>query len=561
MRDYPNAIIIGAGASGIAMAYKLTRMGFRDFVIYDKMSGIGGTWFANTYPGCGCDVPSHLYSFSFALNPDWSKALCEQPEILAYLNDVVDRFELRGFFELQIECLGAVWNEEEQLWEVSLKNVVTGIEFRRKANIFVSAVGGISAPKEIDLPGKETFTGRSWHSARWDHSYDYTGKRLAVIGNGCSASQIVPKLVQKASFVKQYSRSAQWYHERPNHLTSPLSKALCRYVPLYQRYLRLRLFASFEFMTLAYGAGEKAARERRKLEGASKRYTLGKTPQKYHGFIIPDFPLGCKRRVFDPDYLDSLSSPNLDVTASKIKQIDGSVIETEDGDRTEFDAICYATGFRVTEFLTPMRVIGRDGVQLNEKWKETGGAVAYKGMTVAGFPNFSILFGPNTFLAHNSAIFILELAADYTVRHIFRPILDGQATSVEVKAEAEGYWATKTQYKLQQMVWSGGCSNWNLNSVGRNTASYPGTGMDLLWEFWQRDFADYVFRGGSRYWILKRLGRWARTAVKSLGLAVLVSWMVWRLVASVSWTRGGLQSSVVQLLRSARSSISARLSA
>ncbi|KAI1625151.1 monooxygenase [Exophiala viscosa] len=480
MRDYTNAIIIGGGASGISMAYKLTRMGFRDFTIYDKMEGIGGTWYANTYPGCGCDVPSHLYSFSFALNPDWSKALCEQPEILAYLNNVVDKFGLRGFFELQVECLGAVWNEEERIWEVRLKNLVTGIEYTRTATIFVSAVGGISAPREVDLPGKDTFTGESWHSARWDHSYDYTGKRLAVVGNGCSASQIVPKVVQKASFVKQYSRSAQWYHERPNKSTSSLSKALCRYVPLYQRYLRFRLFSLFETMTLTYGDGEKAAKERLKVEASAIKYTLDKTPEKYHNFIIPDFPLGCKRRVFDPDYLDSLSSPNLDVTASKIKQIDGSVIETENGDRTEFDAICYATGFRVTEFLTPMKVVGRDGALLNEKWRAAGGAVAYKGTTVAGFPNFAILFGPNTFLAHNSAIFILEMAADYTIRNIFKPILDKQADSVEVKEEAQNFWATKIQYQLQKMVWSGGCSNWNLTSNGRNTASYPGTGMDLV---------------------------------------------------------------------------------
>jgi cation diffusion facilitator CzcD-associated flavoprotein CzcO len=560
MRDYTNAIIIGAGASGIAMAYKLTRMGFRDFEIYDKMPGIGGTWYANTYPGCGCDVPSHLYSFSFALNPDWSKALCEQPEILAYLNNVVDKFGLRGFFELQVECLGAVWKEDEQLWEVSLKNLVTNVQFKRKANIFVSAVGGISAPREIDLPGKETFTGKSWHSARWDHSYDYTGKRLAVIGSGCSACQIVPKVAEKASFVKQYSRSAQWYHERPNKSTTPISRALCRYVPLYQRYLRFRLFASFESMTLTYGSGEKAAKERQKVEAEARKYTLSKTPEKYHNFIIPDFPLGCKRRVFDPDYLDSLSRPNLEVTASKIKQIDGSVIETQDGDRTEFDAICYATGFKVTEFLTPMEVIGRDGVRLNEKWKQTGGAVAYKGMTVAGFPNFSILFGPNTFLAHNSAIFILELAADYTIRNIFKPILDKRATSVEIKEEAEGYWTTKTQYQLQQMVWSGGCSNWNLDSSGRNTASYPGTGMDLLWEFWQKDFSDYVFRGGSRYWVVNRLWRWTSTTVRNLWAYALISWMLWRLAPRLGGSGGRLQS-LGQVLRTAASSLSARLSA
>lgn len=527
MPDYTNAIIIGAGASGIAMAYRLTEMGFKDFVVYDKMAGIGGTWFANTYPGCGCDVPSHLYSFSFALNPNWSKALCEQPEILQYMNDVVDKFDLRGYFELQIECLEARWIDDEKVWEVTLKNMASGHKFKRKATVFISAVGGISNPKYIDIPGQDSFTGSTWvcsflsslqfdrpcltnhaqHSARWDHTFDYTGKRLAVIGNGCSASQIVPKVVQKASSVTQYTRSAQWYHERPNENYSTFQKSLFKYIPFYQRYLRFSLFATFEGLTVTYGGGEKAAKERIKVEAQARKYTLDNSPAKYHSFIVPDFPLGCKRRVFDPDYLQSLSSKNLLVTTSKIKEIDGSAIVTQDGSRQEFDAICYATGFQVTEFLLPMKVYGRGGVNLSEKWKESGGAVAYKGVTVAGFPNMAILFGPNTFLAHNSAIFIIEIAVDYTIRNMMKPIIDKRATSIDVKPEAESFWATKTQADLQKMVWSSGCTNWNLDASGRNTASYPGTGMELWVDMLKWDFGSYVFRGGDKWWVARRFKR------------------------------------------------------
>lgn len=518
------------------MAYRLTQMGFNDFTIYDKMDGIGGTWYANTYPGCGCDVPSQLYSFSFNLNPNWSKPLCEQPEILEYMNKTVDVFGLRGFFQLQVECIKAEWIEADQTWEVTLKNLVNNYVYKKRSTVFISGVGGISFPKWIDLPGKESFPGPQFHSARWDHSFDYTGKRLAVIGNGCSASQIVPKVVKRASTVKQYTRSPQWIHERPNEDFTTLQKARYRYIPLYQRIERLRLFLSFDRMSSTYGYSEKAVKGRLEAESNAKKYVYDNAPPKYHKMLVPDFPLGCKRRVFDPDYLRALWAQNLEITMSDIVKIDGSFIETADGERTEVDGICYATGFKVTDFLHPIDVIGSNGLELNEKWKRTGGATAYKGVFVNGFPNMAIIFGPNTFLAHNSAIFIIETGVDFTIDKLIKPLIDDRATSVDIKAEAEDRWATETQLKLQKMVWSSGCRNWAITASGRNTASFPGTGQDLWFDYLKPDSKNYTRTGGSKLWVLNSMMRWMRTrGYTSYAVALVVAATILRLRAKDGW--------------------------
>lgn len=527
------------------MAYRLTQMGITDFTIYEKMNGIGGTWYANTYPGCGCDVPSQLYSFSFNPNPNWSKPLCEQPEILEYMNSTVDYFGLRGYFQLQVECFKAEWVELDGVWEVTLRNVVNGHVFVRRASVFISGVGGISFPKYIDLPGKESFPGPQFHSARWDHSFDYTGKRLAIIGNGCSASQIVPRVVKQASHVKQYTRSPQWIHERPNEDFTNFQKALYRYVPLYQGIERLRLFLLFDRMSSTYGYGEGAVRGRLEAEQNAKEYVYNNAPPQYHDMLIPEFPLGCKRRVFDPDYLKSLWSENLEVTMSDIIKIDGRFIETTDGERTEVDGICYATGFKVTDFLHPIDVVGRNGQELNEKWKETGGAAAYKGVFVNGFPNMAIIFGPNTFLAHNSAIFIIETGVDFAIEKLIKPLIDERATSVEIKAEAEDRWVNETQLKLQKMVWSGGCTNWALTDGGRNTASYPGTGQQLWFDYLKWDSKNYIRKGGSRFWILNAMRRWMQhRSIKSYISALVLAFVLlrfkgknWRVMESITFKR------------------------
>jgi cation diffusion facilitator CzcD-associated flavoprotein CzcO len=406
----PNVIVIGAGPSGISMAHTMKhKLGFTDFTIYEKLDGVGGTWRTNTYPGVGCDVPTILYSFAFNLNPNWSKELCDGPEILEYMEATVDKFDLRKHMEFSIECLGANWNEETKKWDVRFKDLKTKIEFVRCAAVFISAVGGISYPRDVKFPGMEKFKGAMFHTARWDHSYNYEGKRMAVIGNGCSAAQVVPAVVKDVASIKQYARSAQWYHERPNRNFSKAETWAFRYIPLWERWKRLQLFLENDDLITTYMPGAEATTKRAKVEDHAKRYIFSRAPKKYHNVLVPNFPLGkectnsqapalltidlsgCKRRIFDPNYLDALNEPNLELLPEGIQEFDETGIVSESGRKEEFDVIVLATGFQVQRFLTPMEVFGKGKNRLNQQWKEQGGAQAYMGTFVHGFPNFAIL--------------------------------------------------------------------------------------------------------------------------------------------------------------------------
>ncbi|KFY81519.1 hypothetical protein V500_11346 [Pseudogymnoascus sp. VKM F-4518 (FW-2643)] len=467
-------VIIGAGPSGIAIAHSLKqKLGFNKFTIYEKLDGPGGTWRTNTYPGCGCDIPSHLYSFSFNLNPDWSKELCDQPEILEYMEATVDKFNLRPHMRFMTKCLGAQWISKTKKWEIELQDM-TGRKFTKEADIFISAVGGISEPRDVKFPGMEKFQGPIFHTARWDHSYNYEGKRMAVIGNGCSAAQVVPNVVHKVEYLKQFARSPQWYHERPNREFSKLEKFCFRYIPLWQRYHRLSLFTGNDALVETYGAGEKAQRVRTATENGARNYIYQNAPEKYHHFIVPEFPLGCKRRIFDPDYLAALHEESMSLVDEGIREINEAGITSERGTYEEFDVIVLATGFKVSEFLAPMKIVGREGKELSEQWKESDGAQAYYGTYVHNFPNFAILFGPNSFPAHNSVIFATEVQAEFIVKSLFTPIMNNRASIIEVRQEAEDNFTAGVQALLNGTVFSANCSNWYINSKGKNSASWPG---------------------------------------------------------------------------------------
>ncbi|KAH8585503.1 monooxygenase [Bisporella sp. PMI_857] len=472
-----DAIIIGAGPSGIAMAHSLKhKLGFEDFVIYDKLDGPGGTWLTNTYPGCGCDIPTHLYSFSFNLNPEWSKELCDQPEILEYINATVDKFNLRSHMNFQVECLKAEW-KNNGAWEVRFLHLKTGKQFVRTSRVLISAVGGISYPRDVQFQGMERFKGEMFHSARWNHKVDYTNQRMAVIGNGCSAAQIIPKVAERAAYVQQYARSPQWYHERPNKNISTFRKLCFKYVPFWQRFHRLQLFLRSDNLVTTYISGDKAAIKRSETEQEAKDYIYSRTPKKYHDFIVPEFPLGCKRRIFDPGYLDGLHRANVELVQQGIQEIDETAVIGSDGDHTDFDIIILATGFQVSKFLTPMEVIGKTGLSLAEQWDQCQGAQAYMGSFVHNFPNFAILFGPNTFPAHNSALFTCEVQVEYVTRALMAPLIDRRASIIEIKESAETRWVNDIDASLQGSVFSAGCTNWYINEFGRNAASWPDSSL------------------------------------------------------------------------------------
>ncbi|KAL3445141.1 hypothetical protein BJX65DRAFT_297236 [Aspergillus insuetus] len=500
-RNSPNAIIIGAGPSGISMAYRLKHdLNFHDFTIYDKLDGPGGTWRANTYPGCGCDVHSHLYSFSFNPNPNWSKELCEQPEILQYMEDTIDKFDIRKHIHESVECLGARWNVSKSHWEVQFKDLRTGIQYTRTAAILVSAVGGISFPREVKFPGMQDFQGAIFHTARWDNSVSYKGKRVAVIGNGCSAAQVIPAVAKDAAVVKQYARSGQWFHERPNREYTRAEKLLCRYLPLYQRALRLKIFLEGDRDSLTYFPTPHGLGVRTRKEADAKRYIQHKAP-KYAQHIIPDFPLGCKRRIFDPGYLDSLSQSNVDLIPEGIKQFTKSgIISSASGREDEYDIVVLATGFQVSEFLTPMHIIGSHGRTLHDQWKETRGAQAYLGTYVHNFPNLAILFGPNTFPANNSALFVCETQAVFAAKSLFEPLLNRRASVIEVKQSAEDASTNAIHRALDNSVFAADCSNWYIGKFGRNAASWPGLARDFWWATYSPRWGDFVLSGPRSTW-------------------------------------------------------------
>ncbi|RFU29232.1 hypothetical protein B7463_g7083, partial [Scytalidium lignicola] len=507
-----NAIIIGAGPAGIAIAYRLKHdLYFNDFTIYEKLDGVGGTWKANTYPGCGCDLQSHLYSFSFNPNPNWSKQLCEQPEILQYMEDTVDKYDLRKHVHTSIECVGAQWHSDRTKWEVHLKDLKTGIEYSRFASVFVSAVGAISFPRDVRFPGMEKFKGHMFHTARWDHSVSYKGKRVAVIGNGCSGAQVIPALAQDAAFVKQYARSAQWFHDRPNHKYTELEKFLFRWVPLWESLLRLKIFIDADEETAAYFPSPAGLKVRAAKEEEARKYIKSKAPQKYWKYLIPDFPLGCKRRIFDPGYLDSLSRSNVQLLPEGIKEITESGIVSSSGKVDDFDIIVLATGFQVSQFLTPMNIIGSAGKSLHDQWKECRGAQAYLGTYVHNFPNLAILFGPNTFPANNSALFACEVQVEYAIKSLFQPLIDHRATVIEVKQSYEDIETNAIHKNLNNTVFAGDCSNWYIGDYGRNAASWPG----MARSFWARtyfpDWSAFNMAGSSPWWPIYAAWRMVRT--------------------------------------------------
>ncbi|ORX97011.1 monooxygenase [Clohesyomyces aquaticus] len=478
------------------MAYTLKhKLGFDDFMIYEKIDGVGGTWRTNTYPGVGCDVPTILYSFHFNLNPHWSKELCDGPEILQYMEDTVYKFDLRKHMHFSIECLGTAWNKGTSQWDVKFRDTRTKCEFTRSSTVFISTICGISYPRDVHFDGMEKFQGPMFHTARWDHSYDYKGKRMAIIGNGCSAAQVVP----------------QWYHERPNHNFTKAETWSFRYLPLWERWKRLQLFLENDDLVATYVPGVKASKKRAAVEEHAKKYIFSRTPKKYHHFLIPDFPLGCKRRIFDPNYLDALNVSNLEVVPEGIREIDETGIVSENGTKDELDAIVLVTGFQVQQFLTPMEVYGKKGKSLNEQWKEHRGAQAYMGSYVHNFPNFAILFGPNTFPAHNSALFSCEVQIEYVARTLLAPLVDMKASIIEVKGTSENKWVNSIHGQLKGSVFQAGCLNWYINEHGRNAASWPGYASTYWKEALIPHPGAFVSKGGSKLWFLRRLSRWLRT--------------------------------------------------
>ena len=466
-----HTLIIGSGFAGIGMAIALKKAGLGDFLILEKRSDVGGVWRDNTYPGAACDVPSHLYSFSFEPNPNWSRVFARQAEIHQYLQHCARKHGLLPSTRFGCEVARASFDEDLALWTVTLTNGEV-----LQARHVVTATGQLSRPVFPKLEGMEQFKGHVCHSALWDHSHDLTGQRVAVIGTGASAIQFVPAIADSVSQLTVFQRSAAYILPRPDGPYASWRKALFRALPWTMKLHRARIYAQYESRAIGF-TGAKSVMEL--AGGIPFRALLRKQvpDPALRAQLTPDYPIGCKRILLSNDYLATMAKPNVNLVTQGIRRITADGVETVDGQHHPADAIVYGTGFAATEFLAPMAITGRDGLALNEAWQK--GAQAYLGMTVPGFPNFFMLYGPNTNLGHNSIIYMLESQIAHVMRCLKAADQAG-ASTVEVDATRHTRFNRTIQDRLRSTVWQG-CKSWYVDANGHNSTNWPGFTLSYRW--------------------------------------------------------------------------------
>ena len=458
-------LIVGAGFAGLAAAIKLQEAGERDFVVVEKDSDVGGTWHINTYPGAECDVPSQLYSYSFALNPDWSKVYSPQQEIWEYTRKVAEDAQVLDRFVFDTAVLDATWDEAAQRWRVT----TTGGTYA--ARTVISGSGGLSEPRLPEIDGIEGFQGEIFHSARWDHDVDLTGKRVAVIGTGASAIQLVPELQKVVGHLDVYQRTPNWIIPRNERRFTAIEKAAFRHVPGLQKAVRAGVYAQLEGRAPAFTRFPQLLKvvERQCRKNIAKAISDPELVAK----VTPSYRAGCKRILISNAWYPALASDNVDLVTDPITKVTGDAVVTADGTERPIDVLVVATGFYVTEPPIAQHITGREGRTLADVWGEAGMA-AYKGTTVHGFPNLFQLVGPNTALGHSSMIFIIESQVRYVVEAARAMRREGLA-AIEPTAEAQAAWTAEVQERMKPTVWTtGGCASWYLDKFGNNTTLWPG---------------------------------------------------------------------------------------
>lgn len=473
--------IVGSGFSGLAMAKQLKDAGIEDFVILERAREVGGTWRDNSYPGCACDVPSHLYSFSFELNPDWSSTFSPQEEIQAYIRRAADKHGLTPHVLYGHELEEARWDDEGQCWRLR----TAGGDM--SARSLVGAQGALSEPKIPGLPGLDKFKGRSFHSATWDHDHDLTGKRVAVIGTGASAIQFVPQIQPDVGKLHLFQRTPPWIMPRPDRPLTRFEHILYKRVPAAQRLMREAIYWGREL----YAIPMLRATLARVIKPLALRHLRKQVADpELRAKLTPDYEPGCKRILVSDDYLPSLTQPNVEVVCDGVAEIrENSIVDTNGVER-EVDTIIFGTGFQVTEFPIGHRVLGRNGDSLADYWD--GSPEAHRGTTVAGFPNLFFLLGPNTGLGHTSALVMIEAQAAYATKIIER-LHAGDIASIEPRADAQLEYNADLQSRLQGTVWNaGGCASWYLDRNGRNSTIWPDFTFRFRREMRDLDESEYV---------------------------------------------------------------------
>ncbi len=473
-----DALIVGAGFGGLGMAIALKEAGLTSFVVLERAPEAGGVWWSNSSPGAACDVESRLFSFSFAQDYPWTQSHGDRNEILGYFHYLIEKFALRPFLRFNTTVQDARYDAARFVW-----NVQTEDGKRYRARALVSACGLFNTPSIPDIPGMETFAGRAFHSAHWDHSFAFAGKRIAVIGAGCSAAQFVPHIAREAAGLTLFQRTAGWISPKIEPMEKPLYRFLMRSA-LMRRIDRWRIYIQYERgYVVQTDANVRAARETAALAFLERQVSDPVKRQK----LTPKIAIGCKRNIRSSDFLATLDKPNAEVVTEVIARVDGDSIVTADGRRHAVDALIYGTGFTTTKFLSTLNVFGAAGKSLEEMWNGT--PEAYLGVTVAGFPNFFMIYGPNT-NAPSSIVFMIECQTRYILQAI-RKLARGRVRAFEVREDKQVEFNAEAQAQLRGRAWMSGCRSYFMNAAGRIVTQWHRPSRHYWWRTRRFNEGDY----------------------------------------------------------------------
>jgi cation diffusion facilitator CzcD-associated flavoprotein CzcO len=477
----PRVLVIGAGFGGLSVAAELLRRGHTDVTVLEKAGDVGGVWRENDYPGAACDVPSSLYSWSWAPNPEWPRRYSQQADILDYIRGVAERSGLRALVRTGVTVKHAAWDEEQGLWRVT-----TDTGEVHEAEVLVPALGQLSEPVVPVLPGAEEFTGPAFHSALWDHDVDLAGKRVAVIGTGASAIQFVPAIVDRVGSMTVFQRSAPYVLPKPDRAYTSLHTRAFERLPRTQRFgRRLTRVVSEQFNESLVEGGGWITRTQVKVWKAFLRRQVPDAALRDK--LRPDYPIGCKRILFSNDWYPALAREHVDVVTEAVTGLTADGVVAADGTLHPADVVIFGTGFAATEFLRSIEVTGRDGTDLHQVWAD--GAFAHLGLTVSGFPNFFCVYGPNTNLGGSSIIQMLEAQAGYIGQAV--DVLAGGHAALDLRPDVGKAYDAEMQERLAQSVWTG-CGSWYADAAGRVTTNWPGTVAEYEERCAHLDLADFV---------------------------------------------------------------------
>ncbi len=459
-----SVLILGTGFSGLGLAMQLKAAGLHDFALLERASHLGGTWRDNHYPGCACDVPSHLYSFASEPNPRWTRAYSPHDEILRYLEGCAERHGLGPHIRFGQDARSATWDEDTQTWAI-----VTAAGDTFRARVLVSGIGALSNPTYAKVPGLEAFEGKQFHSATWDHDYPLEGKRVGVIGTGASAIQFIPHVQARAAQLTVFQRTPPWILPKPDRAFSELEKAALERLPPLRRLYREAIYWRAESRALLFTRAPGLM----KLAAALGRRHIRKSIRspRLREIVTPRYVPGCKRILVSNDYYPALERPNVEVVTDALAEVTRGGVRLASGRQIGLDALIHGTGFSVQAALGSLTVHGRDGRELGAEWRRD--TSAYRGTTVSGYPNLFTLLGPNTALGHSSVVLMIEAQIRY-VMSCLRHMSAAGVSSVDVRPEVQRTYNDALEAALGRTVWASGCESWYLDARGKNTTIYPG---------------------------------------------------------------------------------------